>query len=120
MNPTPLSELFTEYAHLRTFDDVKVWCRDNGGEEALRAKLARRGLDLNSVAVAEAWLEHQEQLRARRATDEQLVLTERSTKAAEASAKAAHDSAVWAKWAAIIAVAALFVSGWQYLGRWLE
>jgi hypothetical protein len=110
----------TQFLNFREFEDVERWCAENGGEPALSALLARHRIDVDSSAVAKAWLEHRAKTAEATRAEQELSLTERSTKAAEHAAEAARQSAIWARCAAIIAVAALAISAWPYIAERLR
>jgi hypothetical protein len=118
-----------EWLRLWSVAAVDDWAQKHGGEDAVRNLLARKGQffvwhDKISEKTARAWLEAQASKRVQETDAANLSLAERSAVAAERSAQAAESAAVsaresitWSRWAAIIAVAALFFAAWPYIAE---
>ncbi|NML43499.1 hypothetical protein HHL11_07050 [Ramlibacter sp. G-1-2-2] len=111
---------------------VAQWAKEHGGEAAVRELIANQAErfqahDTSSRRLAIAWLEI-----AVRASEQRNILaqqelakrsteaSERSADAAESAAIAAHRAARWAGWALVISLAALAVSGWEHMAKWLD
>ena len=111
---------------IESVEQAGAWAEENGGEEGLRLAIAdgRFGNDKRKIAYAEEWLRQQQEAREKESLLEERSLRAREVIAAEASAAAAKDSAVsakysadaasksarWAFWMTIIALLAILVS----------
>lgn len=118
-------------ADFKSLADVEAWVNLRGldGERALRENLAANRFGERNAQMAKLWLEHQDREAGSAVRSEQREFDDRSLAAAETAARAsvdaveqarrsadaAEDSALWAKWALVAAVAALVVAAWPYI-----
>jgi hypothetical protein len=104
----------------RSIEEIDSWAEQKGGVDAVRTSQARGDWsDARSVNLVEEWLRREGERRAGAERQSADGLARRTTEATELAASAAvdsarhaKDSARWAKWAVIVALAALFVSAW--------
>lgn len=113
----------------RSIEEIDSWAEQKGGVDAVRTSQARGDWSVaRSVKLVEEWLLRDGERRAEAERQSAGSLARRTTEATELAASAAvhsarhaKDSARWAKWAVIVALTALFVSGWSAfdLLRWI-
>lgn len=97
----------------RTRQEVANFIEGRSPEE-VQALIDSGTLGPTGEEYARQWIEsHRARLQdADRA--EELALYRRSVKAAEESAASARHAVVWARWAVVVALAALFVAAWEH------
>lgn len=110
-------------------DSVKAWIAENepDGLDKLMRALEQGHISGQRASFVRSYLASLQRAEAivqvaTRDEREQHIarLIERSTVAAEDSAKAATRSAKWAGWALFVSIAALIVAGWQHIAAWLQ
>src|SRR6185369_12111403 len=97
----------------RAIEEIDAWAEEHGGEDAVRTSQARGDwADARSVRLVEEWLRREGERRAEAERHSADGLARRMTEATELAAAAAVDSAKhagesarWARWAVIIALA---------------
>lgn len=110
-------------ANFRDLDDVRRWVEEReDGLSALRQSYASGAFSGYSKLMVGRYLTAIEDEASRAGILEERRLLERSTVAAEQSARAATDSARsarksarWSRWAVLVALAALFVAAWPHM-----
>ena len=104
----------------QSIEQVDTWASEKGGVDAVRTSHARGDwADARSVRLVEEWLRREGERHANAERQSATGLARRATEATELAASAEVDSAKhakesvrWAKWAVIVAAAALFVAAW--------
>ena len=108
----------------QSFADVDAWvaAKAPNGAEKLRGRVESGQIAGTRLPWARAWLARHDRQLAGEAQSREQELLERATIAAEfsaAQAKVSADQAVgavkWARWAVVVAVAALVVGAWPLI-----